>query len=1262
MSRTIDTGAQFAVRSRGVCFAAVVGALLLPARSAWAQVSSFTETDLGIGADYSTALGINNNGQIVGLSRDAAFVQTAFVWDNGTVTFLQNPQTGAPLRIIPIAINDAGQVLGRTGSVRNGHAVLWTAAAGLVDLPLHRASDINNLGQVVGSTQENVVCNGVTVGPVDRAALWNAGTVVPIGPPGSVALGINDSGVVVGQLDSSFTGCFPTDRGFLWDASSGATLIPFAPGYEQALMLPGGGISDQGLVVSGDWLYDSVSGNWFQWRNVALTDFRGGPPHSINHSGWVVEVPVREDLPIFSDGSAFSPLYLSDLFPNFTIDSLTINDVGEIAGADKFLIGSAFHTHAVLLRPVLSANRPLIIGLDPSSAGPNGPALTLSVTGTGFSNASNVLWNGTPLSTTFVDPSTLTASVTASDRASSADLTVVAVTVVDGGSTNPPTSNTMPFTLKTAKVAADASKVTGENGSATVFLPPGAPDQAGISAELVHGSPGSAILTGATYLQNPTPAKLFDTGGGYVDLRVNNALSSDFVNATFYYPSTLTGAAESAAQLLYYDAAAAAWAPVLDSGGLVPVKDTTDNIGGTTSGGAFYVTFDNTSTPLVTNLTGTPFAMVMSDAPPVANPSGPYVCAPNTTISLDGSGSSDPDPGDAITYAWDLVNSGRFETAGVRPSFTCGAIAGSVSSVCLRVTDNAGLRDTKCTTVMIVSPPDCQTGTAALMACNGGSVSFQVDGSASSDPGGKPLKFTWTAGSCDAGAVTFSNAYAAKTEASFNTGLMSSCFDSCKVTLTCINEFSQSTSSVTLMVGDTASPVFTAPPHDTTVECDGGGNQAALNAFLSTVGASDACLQPGLTNVSNDFHGLTQACGATGSASVTWTATNGCGPAATTSASFRIVDYSTPTIQCPAPIVAECTGNRSAAVDAGKANGSDVCSAVSVSGPPPGFALGKTTTTFTATDQCGNTSTCDSSVTVLDTTPPSITCPSPTTAECTGNASAPVTPAAATASDICTSVVSIQGPPAGSYPLGSTTVSYVATDESSNSGSCASTINVVDTIPPVFDASSLAARTVMGSCAASPVAFVLPSASDSCTSAKVTCDPLPGNNFGANTVACKAMDQSGNVSTTTLTVYVQQPLHVVFLRPLLDDNVADDVDTDADVNNLFQPGWIIPHSVHLLDCAEKDVTSTAPVTVKLSVSRGANGEGGTFVNDIDDIPGIGDEGGVMVLLFGAYRYALLTNPVDFPRGGHVFRSLVTASYTGTPDLIVGAEDARLVSK
>jgi hypothetical protein len=49
------------------------------------------------------------------------------------------------------------------------------------------------------------------------------------------------------------------------------------------------------------------------------------------------------------------------------------------------------------------------------------------------------------------------------------------------------------------------------------------------------------------------------------------------------------------------------------------------------------------------------FFAVLCNGPPVCDPDGPYVaeCAGNTTsITLDGTGSSDPDAGDTLTYSW----------------------------------------------------------------------------------------------------------------------------------------------------------------------------------------------------------------------------------------------------------------------------------------------------------------------------------------------------------------------------------------------------------------------------------------------------------------------------------------------------------------------------------------------------------------------------------------------------------------------------------
>src|SRR5205823_6408752 len=115
---------------------------------------------------------------------------------------------------------------------------------------------------------------------------------------------------------------------------------------------------------------------------------------------------------------------------------------------------------------------------------------------------------------------------------------------------------------------------------------------------------------------------------------------------------------------------------------------------------------------------------------------------------------------------------------------------------------------------------------------------------------------------------------------------------------------------------------------------------------------------------------------------------------------LTVRDTTAPSISCPAPVIAECTGNRHAVVDPGAATAGDVCSPVAVTNPSLGaFPLGTTVTAFTASDACGNGASCQSSVTVVDTTPPSIGCPAPIVAECTDNASAFVAPGVASAGD-----------------------------------------------------------------------------------------------------------------------------------------------------------------------------------------------------------------------------------------------------------------------
>jgi hypothetical protein len=112
-------------------------------------------------------------------------------------------------------------------------------------------------------------------------------------------------------------------------------------------------------------------------------------------------------------------------------------------------------------------------------------------------------------------------------------------------------------------------------------------------------------------------------------------------------------------------------------------------------------------------------------------------------------------------------------------------------------------------------------------------------------------------------------------------------------------------------------------------------------------------------------------------------------------------------------------------------------------GPLVGGACGGTITrTWTATDDCGNSDSCDQIITVDDTTDPVITCPDDITV-CEGTT---VTFPPATATDNCDetpSVVQTMGLPSGSiFPVGQSTIEFTATDDCGNDASCSFSVTV----------------------------------------------------------------------------------------------------------------------------------------------------------------------------------------------------------------------------
>jgi hypothetical protein len=113
--------------------------------------------------------------------------------------------------------------------------------------------------------------------------------------------------------------------------------------------------------------------------------------------------------------------------------------------------------------------------------------------------------------------------------------------------------------------------------------------------------------------------------------------------------------------------------------------------------------------------------------------------------------------------------------------------------------------------------------------------------------------------------------------------------------------------------------------------------------------------------------------GATG---VTLTVTDNLGKSGQCKATVTVVDAEKPAITCSADQVIECTGPTGADAAVG-ATATDNCA---LAGPPTcvppsgNFPLGSTTVICSASDQSGNSSTCQSIVKVVDTTAPVVTC------------------------------------------------------------------------------------------------------------------------------------------------------------------------------------------------------------------------------------------------------------------------------------------------
>jgi parallel beta-helix repeat protein len=264
-----------------------------------------------------------------------------------------------------------------------------------------------------------------------------------------------------------------------------------------------------------------------------------------------------------------------------------------------------------------------------------------------------------------------------------------------------------------------------------------------------------------------------------------------------------------------------------------------------------------------------------------------------------------------------------------------------------------------------------------------------------------------------------------------------------------------------LALDDTA-PVL-VDPLDATFECDGAGNVADIAAWIASVTANDAC--DGVLVVMNDYTGLSDDCGATGSATVTFSAVDACGNTAQVVRTVTVEDTTPPMLTDPLDATFECDGSGNTAdIAAWLATGtaSDDCGSAMVTHDYTSLSddcgeTGSATVTFTAEDECGLTTQVVRTVTVQDTTPPMFTTdPGNATFECDGSgnvADIAAWLASAAASDDCGGVTITHDYTGLSDDCGETgtaTVTFTAEDDCGLTTQVVRTVTVEDTTPPMF--------------------------------------------------------------------------------------------------------------------------------------------------------------------------------------------------------------------
>jgi Ca2+-binding RTX toxin-like protein len=302
----------------------------------------------------------------------------------------------------------------------------------------------------------------------------------------------------------------------------------------------------------------------------------------------------------------------------------------------------------------------------------------------------------------------------------------------------------------------------------------------------------------------------------------------------------------------------------------------------------------------------------------------------------------------------------------------------------------------------------------------------------------------------------------------------------------------------------------------------------------------------GVTSITNDAPDVFPF----GLTTITWVASDEAGNIATGSQQISVVDTTAPSIISPSDIEQEASSAQNNLVNLGKPQTTDLVSVASITNDAPdAFPLGQTIVTWTVTDSSGNTASATQSVSIIDTTPPTIETPKDIEIEATSSDENIVSLIPPIAADTVSEITITNDAP-NYLQLGETTITWTVTDKEGNSATATQKVTVVDTTAPeltlpsdiIIDAISLQTPLSVGEGSAIDLAG---------SDITITNDAPFSFPLGETIVTWTAVDSFGNSISSSQTITVQACGKPDSSYNLITGSAEDDIISGTNVADLI---------------------------------------------------------------------------------------------------------------